>query len=83
MATDIRETRARKAAARQGMILMKAYARDKKDRNYGLFLLANAGSNTPVFPSDGEFTTLGRIEAYLSRVAAGNEAVTRDEARPR
>ena len=83
MATDIRETRARKAAARQGLILMKAYARDKKDRNFGLFLLANAGSNTPVFPSDGEFTTLGRIESYLSRGSSAHEAPARDDARPR
>ena len=81
MATDIRETRARKAAARQGLILMKAYARDKKDRNFGLYLVANAGTNTPVFPLDGEFTTLGRIESYLSRGTATNETMARDELR--
>ena len=60
-----REALARKAAAREGLGLLKAYARNRLDPNFGLYLLADPRTNSIVFPPQGLFTTLDDIEEYL------------------
>jgi hypothetical protein len=63
---DERVARVRRAAAAKGMVLSKAYARSVEDPNYSLYLLADARTNSLVFPHQGQFTTLEAIEEFLT-----------------
>jgi len=48
------------------MVLSKAYARNSQDPNYSLYLLADAKTNSLIFPHQGQFTTLDEIEEFLA-----------------
>jgi hypothetical protein len=65
VSSDDRVARLRRLAAAKGMVLSKAYARNAQDPNFSLYLLADAKTNSLVFPHQGQFTTLDEIEEFL------------------
>jgi len=66
VSSDDRVARLRRTAAAKGMVLSKAYARNSQDPNYSLYLLADAKTNSLIFPHQGQFTTLDEIEEFLA-----------------
>lgn len=75
-----REDLARRAAAKEGMSLLKAYARNGADPNFERYLLADPRTNSIVFPHRGLFTTLEEIEEFLmSNRGAGGASTDRGD----
>jgi hypothetical protein len=66
VSSNDRVARLRRIAAATGMVLETAYARNAQDPNFSLYLLADARTNSLVFPHQGEFTTLDEIEEFLA-----------------
>lgn len=67
MTDKVRENRARRAAARQRLQLVKSRRRDPRAWDFGLFMLVDANNATVL----GEWTNLENVENYLGIDQAG------------
>ena len=58
----VRENKARRMAARQGMLLWKSRRRDPLALDYGRYSLVRVGGGV-----EGEFGSLDEVETWLTR----------------
>lgn len=67
----VRENRLRRAAARQGCVLIKSRRRDRRALDYGAYFVADASTNALVAgdSASGGGLSLDQVETYLSRGA--------------
>jgi hypothetical protein len=74
-ADKIRENRARRAAERQGLTLVKSRRRDPRALGYGRFMLTDSRTGAVVAQGSerGHGLTLDQIEDYLTRDPKGGD----------
>jgi hypothetical protein len=68
-AEKIRENRLRRAARRQGLMLVKSRRKDPRATDYGTYMLVNPNRNNTIVAyglPDGYGLTLDKIEEQLS-----------------